>query len=213
MLGGTGLRRRSPTTVCQRRRAARPRWRGRSASSSPCPCWACSACASATCSRPASACGATTSRSAGAFRIVNFVFWVGIGHAGTLISAILFLFRQNWRTGINRFAEAMTIFAVMCAAMFPGIHVGRPWLAYWLFPIPNQMSMWPQFRSPAAVGRVCGRHLCDGLGAVLVHGHGARPGDASATGRPARSSSSPTASSPWAGTVRAGTGIATSGPI
>ena len=82
------------------------------------------------------------------FGIVNFVFWVGIGHAGTLISAILFLFRQNWRTGINRFAEAMTIFAVVCAGMFPGIHVGRAWLAYWLFPIPNQMSMWPQFRSP-----------------------------------------------------------------
>ncbi|MDP9173040.1 MAG: polysulfide reductase NrfD [Planctomycetota bacterium] len=82
------------------------------------------------------------------FGIVNFVFWVGIGHAGTLISAILFLFRQNWRTGINRFAEAMTIFAVVCAGMFPGIHVGRPWLAYWLFPIPNQMEMWPQFRSP-----------------------------------------------------------------
>ncbi len=82
------------------------------------------------------------------FPIVNFVFWVGIGHAGTLISAILFLFRQNWRTGINRFAEAMTIFAVMCAGLFPGIHVGRPWLAYWLFPYPNQMAMWPQFRSP-----------------------------------------------------------------
>ncbi|MGE5612446.1 MAG: NrfD/PsrC family molybdoenzyme membrane anchor subunit [Bacillota bacterium] len=83
-----------------------------------------------------------------AFDIVNFVFWVGIGHAGTLISAILFLLRQNWRTSINRFAEAMTIFAVICAGMFPAIHVGRPWLAYWLFPIPNQMGMWPQFRSP-----------------------------------------------------------------
>ncbi|MEE2906754.1 MAG: NrfD/PsrC family molybdoenzyme membrane anchor subunit [Planctomycetota bacterium] len=82
------------------------------------------------------------------FPIVNFVFWVGIGHAGTLISAILFLFRQKWRTSINRFAEAMTIFAVICAGMFPGIHIGRVWLAYWLFPIPNQMSMWPQFRSP-----------------------------------------------------------------
>ncbi len=80
--------------------------------------------------------------------IVNFVFWVGIGHAGTLISAILYLFRQNWRTSINRFAEAMTIFAVVCAGLFPGIHVGRAWLAYWLFPIPNQMLMWPQFRSP-----------------------------------------------------------------
>src|SRR6202142_3221025 len=82
------------------------------------------------------------------FGIVNFVFWVGIGHAGTLISAILYLFRQNWRTGINRFAEAMTIFAVICAGMFPGIHVGRPWAAYWMFPLPNQMNMWPNFRSP-----------------------------------------------------------------
>ncbi|HWB20646.1 MAG TPA: NrfD/PsrC family molybdoenzyme membrane anchor subunit [Phycisphaerales bacterium] len=82
------------------------------------------------------------------FPIVNFVFWVGIGHAGTLISAILFLFRQKWRTAINRFAEAMTIFAVICAGSFPGIHIGRVWAAYWLFPIPNQMEMWPQFRSP-----------------------------------------------------------------
>lgn len=82
------------------------------------------------------------------FPIVNFVFWVGIGHAGTLISAILFLLRQNWRTAINRFAEAMTIFAVMCAAVFPGVHIGRPWLPYWMAPIPNQMAMWPQFRSP-----------------------------------------------------------------
>jgi len=80
--------------------------------------------------------------------IVNFVFWVGIGHAGTLISAVLFLFRQQWRTAINRFAEAMTIFAVMCALIFPGIHVGRVWVAYYMFPIPNQMAMWPNFRSP-----------------------------------------------------------------
>jgi len=80
--------------------------------------------------------------------IVNFVFWVGIGHAGTLISAILFLFRQRWRTSINRFAEAMTLFAVMCALIFPGIHVGRIWAAYYMFPIPNQMGMWPNFRSP-----------------------------------------------------------------
>jgi Ni/Fe-hydrogenase subunit HybB-like protein len=82
------------------------------------------------------------------FAIVNFVFWVGIGHAGTLISAILFLFRQKWRTGINRFAEAMTIFAVICAGLFPAIHTGRPWFDYWLFPYPNQMYMWPNFRSP-----------------------------------------------------------------
>ena len=80
--------------------------------------------------------------------IVNFVFWVGIGHAGTLISAVLFLFRQRWRTSINRAAEAMTIFAVVCALTFPGIHIGRPWLPYWMMPIPNQMGMWPQFRSP-----------------------------------------------------------------
>ena len=83
-----------------------------------------------------------------AWDITNFVFWVGIGHAGTLISAILFLFRQKWRTSINRAAEAMTIFAVMCALTFPGIHVGRVWVAYWMFPIPNQMGMWPNFRSP-----------------------------------------------------------------
>ncbi len=82
------------------------------------------------------------------FAIVNFVFWVGIGHAGTLISAILFLFRQKWRTAINRFAEAMTIFAVICAGMFPAIHTGRPWFDYWLFPYPNQMYVWPNFRSP-----------------------------------------------------------------
>ncbi|MGE4601847.1 MAG: NrfD/PsrC family molybdoenzyme membrane anchor subunit [Planctomycetota bacterium] len=82
------------------------------------------------------------------YAIVNFVFWIGIGHAGTLISAILFLFRQKWRTSINRAAEAMTIFAVICAGMFPGIHVGRAWFAYWMFPIPNQMELWPNFRSP-----------------------------------------------------------------
>ena len=81
--------------------------------------------------------------------IVNFVFWVGIGHAGTLISAILFLFRQNWRTSINRAAEAMTIFAVICAGLFPGIHIGRVWVFYWLFPIPTEhLAMWPNFRSP-----------------------------------------------------------------
>jgi molybdopterin-containing oxidoreductase family membrane subunit len=80
--------------------------------------------------------------------IVNFVFWVGIGHAGTLISAVLFLFRQKWRTSINRASEAMTIFAVICALMFPVIHVGRPWVIYWPLPIPNQMDMWSNFRSP-----------------------------------------------------------------
>jgi Ni/Fe-hydrogenase subunit HybB-like protein len=82
------------------------------------------------------------------FAIVNFVWWIGIGHAGTLISAILALLRQSWRNSINRFAEAMTLFAVACAGMFPVLHMGRPWLAYWLFPYPNTMNYWPQFRSP-----------------------------------------------------------------
>jgi molybdopterin-containing oxidoreductase family membrane subunit len=84
-----------------------------------------------------------------AFDIINFVWWVGIGHAGTLISAILLLFQQGWRTSINRFAEAMTLFAVICAAMYPGLHTGRPWFAaYWLVPIPNTMQIWPNFKSP-----------------------------------------------------------------
>jgi Ni/Fe-hydrogenase subunit HybB-like protein len=83
-----------------------------------------------------------------AFDIINFVWWIGIGHAGTLISAILLLLRQQWRTSINRFAEAMTLFAVACAGIFPVFHTGRPWLAYWLFPYPNTMGLWPQFRSP-----------------------------------------------------------------
>src|SRR6202161_4825437 len=82
------------------------------------------------------------------FAIINFVWWIGIGHAGTLISAILLLLRQQWRTSINRFAEAMTLFAVACAGMFPLLHMGRPWLFYWLTPYPNPMWLWPQFRSP-----------------------------------------------------------------
>jgi Ni/Fe-hydrogenase subunit HybB-like protein len=82
------------------------------------------------------------------FAIINFVWWIGIGHAGTLISAILLLFKQGWRNSINRFAEAMTIFAVVCAGMFPLIHVGRPWLAYWMLPLSLTMNVWPQFRSP-----------------------------------------------------------------
>jgi molybdopterin-containing oxidoreductase family membrane subunit len=82
------------------------------------------------------------------FAIVNFVWWIGIGHAGTLISAILLLLRQKWRTSINRFAEAMTLFAVACAGLFPLLHMGRPWFFYWLLPYPNTMRLWPQFRSP-----------------------------------------------------------------
>jgi Ni/Fe-hydrogenase subunit HybB-like protein len=82
------------------------------------------------------------------FAIVNFVWWIGIGHAGTFISAILLLLKQEWRTSINRFAEAMTLFAVVCAALFPLLHMGRPWFFYWLMPYPNTMAMWPQWRSP-----------------------------------------------------------------
>ncbi|MCC6456971.1 MAG: polysulfide reductase NrfD [Caldilineaceae bacterium] len=82
------------------------------------------------------------------FAIVNFVWWIGIGHAGTLISAVLLLLRQEWRTSINRFAEAMTLFAVACAGLFPILHLGRPWLFYWLIPYPNTMDLWPQWRSP-----------------------------------------------------------------
>ncbi|NJL28471.1 MAG: polysulfide reductase NrfD [Thermoanaerobaculia bacterium] len=83
------------------------------------------------------------------FAIINLVWWIGIGHAGTLISAILLLLRQEWRTSINRFAEAMTLFAVACAVMFPLLHTGRPWVAaYWLLPYPNTMGIWPNFRSP-----------------------------------------------------------------
>ena len=82
------------------------------------------------------------------FAIVNFVWWIGIGHAGTLISAVLLLLHQEWRTSINRFAEAMTLFAVACAGLFPILHLGRPWLFYWLFPYPNTLGLQPQFRSP-----------------------------------------------------------------
>jgi molybdopterin-containing oxidoreductase family membrane subunit len=82
------------------------------------------------------------------FAIVNFVWWIGIGHAGTLISAILLLLKQEWRTSINRFAEAMTLFAVACAGLFPLLHLGRPWVFYWLLPYPNTMDLWPQWRSP-----------------------------------------------------------------
>jgi Ni/Fe-hydrogenase subunit HybB-like protein len=83
-----------------------------------------------------------------AFAIVNFVWWIGIGHAGTLISAILLLLHQHWRNSINRFAEAMTLFAVACAGLFPLLHLGRPWVFYWILPLPDTMTLWPQFRSP-----------------------------------------------------------------
>src|SRR5437870_3804894 len=78
------------------------------------------------------------------FAIINFVWWIGIGHAGTLISAVLLLLHQTWRTSINRFAEAMTLFAVACAGLYPLLHLGRPWVFYWLFPYPSTMGIWPQ---------------------------------------------------------------------
>src|SRR5436305_3918925 len=81
------------------------------------------------------------------FAIVNFVWWIGIGHAGTFISAILLLLNQKWRNSINRFTEAMTLFAVTCAGLFPLLHLGRPWLFYWIIPYPDMMGLWPQFRS------------------------------------------------------------------
>src|SRR5580692_3349914 len=82
------------------------------------------------------------------FAIVNFVWWIGIGHAGTFISAILLLLMQKWRTAINRLTEAMTLFAVACAGLFPLLHLGRPWIFYFLVPYPDTMGLWPQFRSP-----------------------------------------------------------------
>jgi molybdopterin-containing oxidoreductase family membrane subunit len=104
------------------------------------------------------------------FAIINFVWWVGIGHAGTFISAMLLLMRQDWRTSINRFAEAMTLFAVACAGMFPLLHMGRPWYFYWLMPYTNTMLLWPQFKSPL---------VWDDFGSLLVHRPDPRLGEPS----------------------------------
>ena len=111
------------------------------------------------------------------FAIVNFVWWIGIGHAGTLISAILLLLRQSWRNSINRFAEAMTLFAVAARASSRSIHTGRPWLAYWMFPYPNTMNVLAAVPQPADVGRVCGLDLLHDFAAVLVYRPDPRPGD------------------------------------
>jgi Ni/Fe-hydrogenase subunit HybB-like protein len=106
--------------------------------------------------------------------ITNFVWWVGIGHAGTLISAILLLFRQKWRTGVNRAAEAMTIFAVICAGQFPLIHMGRLWLAIFIFPYPNTRGpLWVNFQLTTFVGRICDLHLFHRIPVVLVYRSGA----------------------------------------
>ena len=112
------------------------------------------------------------------FAIINFVWWIGIGHAGTLISAILLLLRQEWRTSINRFAEAMTLFAVACAGLFPLLHLGRPWLAYWLLPYPNTMGALAAVAQPARVGRVRRFDVRDGLRALLVRRPDPGPRDA-----------------------------------
>ena len=146
------------------------------------------------------------------FAIVNFVWWIGIGHAGTLISAILLLLQQKWRTSINRFAEAMTLFAVACAGLFPLLHMGRPWFFYWLLPYPNTMELWPQFRSPLVWDVFAVSHLRHRVAAVLVRRPDPRPGHAArprhATGRRASS----TASWRWAGAARPATGTATRRP-
>ena len=112
-----------------------------------------------------------------AWDITNFVFWIGIGHAGTLISAILFLTRQKWRTSINRSAEAMTLFAVICAGIFPGIHVGRVWMAWFLAPVPNDIRHLAELPLAAAVGRLRGLDLLHRLGPLLVHRPRARSRD------------------------------------
>ena len=111
------------------------------------------------------------------FAIVNFVWWIGIGHAGTLISAILFLLNQKWRTSINRFAEAMTLFAVACAGLFPLIHTGRPWMAFYMFPYPEHDDAVAAVPQPADLGRVRGFDVRHGFGAILVCRLDSRPGD------------------------------------
>ena len=146
------------------------------------------------------------------FAIINFVWWIGIGHAGTLISAILLLFKQQWRNSISRFAEAMTIFAVICAGMFPLIHVGRPWLGYWLFPYPNTMDLWPQFRSPL-MWDVFAVSTYATISVVFWY-IGMIPDLARcATAPSARSAQYFTASCRWAGGARRGTGSAMRRPL
>ena len=147
------------------------------------------------------------------FDIINFVWWIGIGHAGTLISAILLLFRQQWRTSINRFAEAMTLFAVACARLFPLFHTGRPWLPpTGCCPYPNTMGVWPQFRSPLIWDVFAVSTYAHGLGAVLVRRPDPRPGDAARSRAIEASARSSTASWRSAGAARRGTGTTTRRP-
>ncbi len=116
------------------------------------------------------------------FAIVNFVWWIGIGHAGTLISAILFLLNQKWRTSINRFAEAMTLFAVACAGIFPLIHTGRPWMAYYMFPYPEHHGNLAAIPQPAHLGRIRGFDVRHRFAHVLVRRLDSRFGDPSRPG-------------------------------
>ena len=146
------------------------------------------------------------------FAIVNFVWWIGIGHAGTLISAILLLLKQEWRTSINRFAEAMTLFAVACAGLFPLLHLGRPWFFYWLMPVPQHDGALAAVAQPAGLGRLRGLDLRHGLAPVLVRRPDPRPGDPPRPGREQVRAGSSTASWRWAGAARRGTGTATGRP-
>ena len=117
------------------------------------------------------------------FSITDFVWWIGIGHAGTLISAILLLLHQKWRTSINRIAEAMTIFAVMCAGMFPLLHLGRPWFFYWLLPYPNTMRPLAAIPQRRGLGRIRRQHVLHGVIDLLVPGHDSGLGHAAAIER------------------------------
>ena len=147
------------------------------------------------------------------FAITDFVWWIGIGHAGTLISAILLLMHQRWRTSINRIAEAMTIFAVMCAGLFPLLHLGRPWFFYWLLPYPNTMRLWPQFRS-ALVWDVFAVSTYFIVSLVFWY-MGMIPDLATLRDRAARAAAAGSSMAfwPWAGGIRRGTGSVTSRPI
>ena len=145
-----------------------------------------------------------------AFGIINFVWWIGIGHAGTLISAILLLFQQKWRTSINRFSEAMTLFAVMCAALYPVIHTGRPWFAaYWLLPVSVDARHLAAVPLAADVGRVRGLDLPHHVAALLVPRPPARPGVAARSLDRQAGAAASTASSRSAGAARAATGATT----
>ena len=145
--------------------------------------------------------------------LINFVFWVGIAHSGTLISAILHLFRAGWRNPIARAAETMTVFAVCTAGLFPFIHLGRVWQVYYMLPIPNQRLLWPNFLSPLMFDVVAISDLPHGQLALLVHGAAAGPGARSATARPAcatRSSASFRSAGPARTTSGSTTAAATS---